>query len=274
MTVIPVNDVLPNPDQPRTIFDEEELRGLAQSISETGLIQPIVVEKAGDRYVLVDGERRLRACKLLKLEKIEAVVREGSNHKGQERLTAALVANVQRSQMGWVDEAKAYATLLDQLGTVELVAEKTGMSASVIYGRLALLDLAPLAQKFFNLKKIPFDLSLIAMFKRMNVADQESLASQAVTRGMRTTSIIRAGQKMMKDHGKKYEPAKRQAKVIKVDGHFNATSMVAGKLPAAVKRTAIATCEVCPVYAEASLQTCNKCPLPYFLRRLPQTKAN
>ena len=78
---IPIEKVLPNPDQPRTIFDEMELHALAQSIQNNDLIQPIIVEPAGDQYILVDGERRLRAVKILEWKEIEAVVRKATNHR-------------------------------------------------------------------------------------------------------------------------------------------------------------------------------------------------
>ena len=106
-TFIAINRIFPNPDQPRTVFDQEELEGLAQSIKENGLIQPIVVEQAGDCFILVDGERRWRACQLAGLVHIEAVIRPASNHNGIQRLTHALVANIQRSSMGAIDEAHA-----------------------------------------------------------------------------------------------------------------------------------------------------------------------
>src|ERR1700690_145444 len=121
MTNIPVSKILPNPDQPRTIFDEKKLAGLAQSIKENGLVQPVVVEQVGEEYILVDGERRWRGVKMLGRGTIEATMRKASNHKGNERLTLALVANVQRSNMGPVDEGKAYEKLYKQLGTLQKV---------------------------------------------------------------------------------------------------------------------------------------------------------
>ncbi len=208
---IRVDQILPNPEQPRTIFDEYELHSLAQSIKETGLIQPIIMEAEGDQYILIDGERRLRAAKILELPDIEAVVRQPAKSNGKERLTQALVANIQRSQMGYVDEAKAYQILLDELGSIEAVCDKTGMSTATISGRLALLEFAPLVQKMYNLKKLPFDLSLLAALKRLGPEDQETVASHAATRGLRTTSILRAITKMIKQRGEDYKPTKRQA---------------------------------------------------------------
>src|SRR6185369_7089197 len=97
---IHISRVVPNPEQPRKTFDQAELDGLADSIREHGVIQPIVVESCADDYILHDGERRLRAAKLAGLKKIPAIVHPPLNGTGpQERLERALVANVQRVEM-------------------------------------------------------------------------------------------------------------------------------------------------------------------------------
>lgn len=266
---IKVENVLPNPDQPRTIFDESELQGLAQSIKENGVIQPIVVEDAGKgEFIIVDGERRLRATKLAGITEIEAVIRPASNHKGSDRFTHALVANIQRAQMGFVDEAKAYQRLINELGTVEAVAKKTGMSTATISGRISLLDLSPTTQKMYNLRKLPFDLSVIALLKRLSHEKQDQLVSMAITRGWKTTSFLRAGTNMLKNGNVDYMRRKRKEKVIEVDGHFDALAMIKNKLPTPIKNAAQATCRNCPLYAEASMVVCKQCPLPEFLSKV------
>ena len=269
---IQVDQILPNPDQPRTLFDEDELAGLAQSIKKSGLINPIVVEEAGDQYILIDGERRWRAHKLAELKTIEATVRPASNHKGLDRLTHALVANVQRSAMGYVDEAKAYEKLVAKLGSVEKVAEQTGMGNSVIYSRLYLLELSPRAQELYNLKKLPFDLSLIGLLKRMEPAMQDHLVSMAVTRGWKTTSILRAGTNLMKGGRKNKKqtltPGPKPKEEPEFKGKFDALVMVDKKLPAEIKTAARETCKACPLYQDASPKECRQCPLPDFLNRL------
>jgi ParB family chromosome partitioning protein len=109
MTTILISRVLPNPEQPRRRFDPGSLRELADSIKVNGLIQPIVVEDAGDgSYILIDGERRLRACKLINRTEIEAFINPPSNHNGEERLRKALVANIQRTDLNPIEEAQAY----------------------------------------------------------------------------------------------------------------------------------------------------------------------
>jgi ParB/RepB/Spo0J family partition protein len=270
-----VQNILPNPDQPRTIFDQAELEGLAQSIKENDLIQPIVVEQVGlpphDQYILVDGERRWRAHQLAGLKEIEVVVRPSTNHNGLERLTRALVANVQRSNMGFVDEAKAYQRLIDELGSVEAVSQKTGVHIHTINARLMLLELSEATQKLYNLRRLPFDLTVIALLKRLTKDQQDRLVSTAVTRGWKTTSILRAGQNMISQSGKLYTPRKRERVIEeKIGGgaHFDALAMVDCKLPSEIRIAARATCRACSLYPEAGLAICKQCPLPDFLRRM------
>lgn len=271
-----VSNVLPNPDQPRTIFDQAELEGLAQSIKETGLIQPIVVEQVDDKYIITDGERRWRAHQLAGLLEIEAVIQPSSNHHGLERLTRALVANVQRASMGYVDEAKAYQRLINELGSVEAVSEKTGVSEYTINNRLLLLEFSPTTQKFYNLKKLPFDMSVITMLRRMDHNLQDKLVSTAVSRGWKTTSLLRAGGNMLAQNGKTYTRKTRKPKVPeKIMGggaHFDALSIVNRKIPDGLKLAARATCRNCALYDEASPITCKECPLPEFLLRVDVNK--
>jgi ParB/RepB/Spo0J family partition protein len=277
---IPVNKVVPNPDQPRTVFDEDELAGLAQSIVENDLIQPIVVEAAGDGYILIDGERRWRAHQLAGLTEIEAVVKEGKALRGKERLTQALVANIQRSAMGFVDEALAYRQLMDEYGGLEAVAQKTGVSTATISGRLSLLELAPEVQRLYNLKRLPFDLSVLAMFKRLKHEDQARVALMAVSRGWRTESILRSGRAVLNGKGRKRhapEAMTQKAEVIVPDGKFDALALLAAggfrkPLSMAVRTAARATCKACALYGEASKVTCRECPLPEFLKRLEGEK--
>ncbi len=261
---IPINKIRPNPKQPRTIFDEDEMANLAQSIRENGIVQPIVVEQDGEWYTLVAGERRWRAAKLAGLTEMEATVRQRSNHRGTQRLMHALIENVQRAAMGPVDEARAYQELVDELGTADAVSKKVGVSISTVGGRLSLLELCPVVQDLFNHKRLPYDLQVIATFKHLSVEQQERLASMAVTRKWKAGSIQRVGGHMLKG----YHPRKREIKQIEVSGHFDALAMVDGKVPADIKESARATCRACSLYKDANLAICKECPLPDFLRRL------
>lgn len=131
----------PNPRQPRTRFDDEALESLAASIREVGVLQPIVVGPADPdgRHVLVAGERRLRASRLAGLERIPAVIRE-SDEAAQ--LAEALIENVQREDLGPIEEADAYRSLMEDFDmTHEEVAQRVGKSRSAVTNSVRLLKL-------------------------------------------------------------------------------------------------------------------------------------
>ncbi len=147
--MISLNEVVPNPHQPRRDFDQKELEELAESIKNYGVIQPITVRiNDEDKYELIAGERRLRASKLLKLEKIPAVIRDFSN---QEMAEVALVENLQRRDLDFLEEARAYQQLLEKFNlTQQELAEKIGKSQSTIANKLRLLNLPTDVRKFLN----------------------------------------------------------------------------------------------------------------------------
>lgn len=132
--------VMPNPEQPRTRFTEENLAELAQSIRENGIIQPIVVRrKDNGKYEIVAGERRWRAAQKAELLKVPAVVKEVSDDK---ILEIALIENIQRQELNAVEEAKAYRKLIDTLGlTQESVAQRVGKDRVAVTNSLRLLRL-------------------------------------------------------------------------------------------------------------------------------------
>ncbi len=142
---IPLSAISPNPEQPRRTFDPDELQQLADSIATHGLLQPIIVVQSGAGYVLIAGERRLRAVTRLQLETIPAVVRTANE---QERLELALVENIQRSDLNALDEARAYRHLVDEYGlTQERVAERVGRSRPAVANTLRILETAPKVQQ-------------------------------------------------------------------------------------------------------------------------------
>ncbi|MCZ7534403.1 MAG: ParB/RepB/Spo0J family partition protein [Acidimicrobiia bacterium] len=137
---VPVKDIDPNPKQPRSDFDQAGLDSLAASISAVGLLQPIVVRAEGTRYVLVAGERRLRAAKQAGLATIPAVIRDAT--KDESNLTEALIENLQRQDLTALEEAAAFNELLEDYGmTHEQVAEQVGRSRSAVTNTVRLLQL-------------------------------------------------------------------------------------------------------------------------------------
>jgi ParB family chromosome partitioning protein len=142
---VPVALIDPNPEQPRTTFEEGSLRALADSIQTYGVLQPLVVEANGTRFRLVAGERRLRAAQLAGLGRVPAVVRPVGPDR--EKLEVALVENLQRSDISALDEARAFARLCDVFGlTQEQVGQRVGKSRSAVANTMRLLQTAPAVQ--------------------------------------------------------------------------------------------------------------------------------
>jgi len=136
---IPVNAVSPNPKQPRTRFDDEAIGALAASIREVGILQPIVVRKAGAGFELIAGERRLRAARLAGLATVPVVVRDTED---ADTLREALIENIHREDPGPIELAEAFRQLLDELGLKqEELADRVGVSRSHIANTIRLLQL-------------------------------------------------------------------------------------------------------------------------------------
>ncbi|AKN33129.1 chromosome partitioning protein ParB [Clostridium carboxidivorans P7] len=139
---IPVDLISPNVYQPRKHFDEESLEELAQSINTYGIIQPLSVRKIGeDKYELVAGERRLRAAKKAGLEKVPVIIVDISD---RESAAIALLENLQRDNLNFLEEAEAYYNLIkDHSYTQEKLAEAIGKKQSTIANKIRLLRLTP-----------------------------------------------------------------------------------------------------------------------------------
>ena len=137
---LPVGLIKPNPDQPRTHFDEEALAALAASIETSGVVQPLLVRPLPDgSYELVAGERRWRAARQAGLERVPAVVRDQAE---AERLQAALIENMVREDLNPVEEARACAALVEDLGlTKEELARRVGRSRPAVSNLIRLLEL-------------------------------------------------------------------------------------------------------------------------------------
>ena len=134
-----LDQIVPNPEQPRRHFDAEALASLTASIRRYGLLQPLVVRRVGDGYELIAGERRLRAATEAGLEQVPVVVRESPP---AERLELALIENVQRQDLTPLEEAEAYRHLIDQYGlTQDDIAARVGKSRPAITNALRLLGL-------------------------------------------------------------------------------------------------------------------------------------
>ena len=133
------NEIVPNPQQPRSVFEPEAFAELVHSIKEFGVLQPIVVRPKGSKFVMIMGERRLRASKEAGLKKIPAIVRETAD---ENMLRDALLENLHRSNLNPLEEASAYQQLLEDFGsTQEQLADRLGRSRPQITNTLRLLKL-------------------------------------------------------------------------------------------------------------------------------------
>lgn len=147
--ICPIAFIQPNPYQPRKVFNPEELESLAASIREKGILQPLVVRKISDNhYELIAGERRLRAAQLAALEKVPVLVKDIAI---SDRLELALIENIQRENLNPLEEAEAYAQLIEEFAlTQEMVSKRVGKNRSTVANSLRILQLPDYAKVSLN----------------------------------------------------------------------------------------------------------------------------
>lgn len=205
---IPVAAITPNPRQPRQIFDEETLAELAASIKIVGLLQPVVVRRTGaDRYEIVMGERRWRACQIAEFTAIPAIVRATSD---DDLLRDALIENLHRQQLNPLEEASAYQQLLDDFeATHEELARKIGRSRPHITNTIRLLNLPPTVQRRVAAGVLSAGHAR-ALLGIEDPASQEQLAHRIVAEGLSVRAveeIVAMGAEMGKP---RRQPARKQ----------------------------------------------------------------
>jgi len=176
-----INDVEPNAEQPRKVFDQEKLETLAQSIKEHGVVQPIIVRKQGARYIIVAGERRWRASKIAGLKTIPVVVKDLSD---KEVMEIALIENLQREDLNPIEEAEAYQRLMNEFEmTQEDVSKVVGRSRAAIANSVRLLSLARDVQEMISDGRLTSGhaRTLITIVDNQR---QKELAAQIVEKGL------------------------------------------------------------------------------------------
>ena len=146
---VPIEKIFPNPYQPRKIFEDESLADLASSIAQYGVLQPLLVAPADNgTYLLIAGERRLRASKLVNLEEVPVIV---SQYTTQQIAEIALIENLQREDLHFLEEAEGYEQLMSQFNlTQEAMATRVGKKQSTIANKLRLLRLSQNVRKVLN----------------------------------------------------------------------------------------------------------------------------
>ncbi|MDZ7714750.1 MAG: ParB/RepB/Spo0J family partition protein [Balneolaceae bacterium] len=187
---IPVQNIRPNPHQPRKEFKEEALDELAASIKEHGLIQPITVRYIGEkRFELISGERRLRASKLAGMEEIAAYIREVND---EDIISFALIENIQREDLNPIEVAMGYQRLVDEVGyTQSEVADKVGKNRSTVANMLRLLNLPPFIQAALRDEQITMGHAR-ALITVEDPEDQKKIFKKAVKEGYSVRQIEKA----------------------------------------------------------------------------------
>lgn len=279
---LPIDSIIPNPEQPRQEFDAQALHELTQSIRTYGLLQPITVESAGDSgYILIDGERRLRACRLAGLSEIDATIRPSSNGSGkQDRLAMALIANLQRADLNPIEEAQGYKKLIDQGLSGRDISIKLGIGEIKIYNALKLLTLEAPVQNLIAQGKFTTQPNMIlAMLRIPDSQARVVLAQKLAARGLGKNA--KAIQNSVEQLNKRLEgllpyrddqaPAAELAqkgqpvKLPKWDILYQA-----GKAPSwgLIYQAALDTCNACPLRPAASEKTCKNCAGAQLLRKI------
>jgi ParB family chromosome partitioning protein len=191
---IPLGLIVPNPLQPRKVFSEEALAGLTASIAEVGVLQPVLVRRSGESFVLIAGERRWQAAQRAGLATIPALVQDRDELAS---LQLAIVENLHREDLNPLEEAAAYQQLIDDFGlTHEAVAERVGKSRVAVTNTLRLLQLPSSLQRLVMEGKLTAGHAR-ALLGTPDRRVQEQLAAQVVREGMsvrQTEELVRARQ--------------------------------------------------------------------------------
>jgi ParB family chromosome partitioning protein len=193
---VPVESLKPNTYQPRELFPESTLDELADSIREKGVLQPLLVEREGEFYSIVAGERRLRAAKKAGLKEIPVLVRNSNQH---EKLEVALIENIQREDLTPVEEAKAYEQLIELSGlSQEEVARRVGKKRSTIANSLRLLKLPKDMLKSLNSGEISAGharaiLSVVDPSNRINLYNRVKEKDLSVRQTESAASLLNEG---------------------------------------------------------------------------------
>lgn len=201
-TKIDIDQIRPNPYQPRKVFDDTALQELSQSIKQHGVFTPILVKKSIQGYDLIAGERRLRASKLAGMSDIPAIIVDLND---QEMMEIALLENIQRENLNGIEEAKAYEQLIQRLNyTQEQLANRVGKSREHITNTLRLLKLPEDVQEYVVQKK----LSMGHVRALIGLKDENmirKIAKQAIDQGLSVRKI----EQLVKDLQHKKEPEKQ-----------------------------------------------------------------
>lgn len=210
-----VASIRPNPFQPRLDFDDEEIKGLAESIENQGLLQPIVVRKKDNGFEIISGERRFRAFNSLKRETIPCLIKDKVTDR--EMLELALVENIQREQLNEIEKAIAYQKLLLECNyTHEQLSKQVGKSRSVISNSLRLLNLPDKVQQLLRKDEISMGHAR-ALLSIDNETDQLELAEKIVKDNLSVRDIEKVTQNTKENKKETASISKKESVVLDPD---------------------------------------------------------
>jgi len=274
--LIPIKKIMSNPQQPRSEFAPIALNELAQSIHENGQLQPILVEQAGDGFILIDGERRRRACVQLGLTEIEASIRPSQNGAGEkERRILAMVANLQRADLNPMEETRSYQALSKLGMSNAAIAHRLGVSGPRVVSRLALLDLPDEVQDLVTAGLLPIDPRATEAIRSLPEAHRVEFARSASARRLNIKGIQASAEKFVASlQAEKIQDKPAMSFAVRKAGLPVKSSWDAlhqlGKLPPweLVVKAARSTCQSCVLRSEASVVVCGDCPAVDLLEAL------
>jgi ParB family chromosome partitioning protein len=206
---IPIEMVRTNPDQPRKVFEEKELLELCDSIREFGVIQPIIVKRDNKGlYIIIAGERRLKASSMAGLKKIPAIVREADD---KDSALLALVENVQRENLSYIEEAAAYKRLMEEYGLTQTeIAKRVGKQQSTISNKIRILTLPE------DIRQVLAENQLTERHARalLKISD-ETVRKQILSRITDHNLNVKQTEKLIEDVIKKQEEEKRKGEKLR-----------------------------------------------------------
>ncbi|MCQ4637453.1 ParB/RepB/Spo0J family partition protein [Anaerovorax odorimutans] len=209
VTEVPIDMIFTNPEQPRKIFGEEELLELRDSIKEYGVIQPIILKRYNNgSYIVIAGERRLRAATMAGLTKIPAIIREADD---KDAAIIALVENVQRENLGYMEEAQAYSRLMEEFELTQgELAERVGKKQSTISNKIRLLSLPEDIQRELVTNRLT-ERHARALLKIPDDETRRMVIDRIVSHGLN----VRQSEKLIEDVLEKQQEEKRKQNKIR-----------------------------------------------------------
>ncbi len=210
---VSISEIVPNKFQPRRVFDETALLELVSSISQYGVLQPLVVRKSNNIYELVAGERRLRASQQAGLKEIPVIIKD---YTDREMTEISLIENIQREDLNAIEEALAYRRLMDEFRlTQEEVAKKIGRSRSVIANMVRLLNLHPKVQDYVSRGTLSMGQS-----RPLLALETLELQIEAAEIIIENDLSARDAEELVKRIADKKKPAKQQPKNVEEKNFF------------------------------------------------------